>query len=534
MWPEPGAETVPVAIVGGGPVGLALGLGLARHGVRSVVLERDATTSAHSKAPGIHVRTLEALHAWGADEPLRAAGELVPALSLHPTDGGSPWFTVDLSALADEADRPGLLVLEQGETERLLLDAAAATGRCDVRFGADVVHVEQDGDGARVRYQRHGTRHTLSAAFAVGCDGAHSRVREALGLPFPGITYGLGAGLADVHIDDPVRDTLPWPRIHLGPHGTTLAIRLRAGLWRLIRLSPDGVGAGPVRRDQVADWAVAALGPGPFELVWASRFRLHRRSSPRFRVGRVLLAGDAAHVHSPVGGQGLNAGIQDAHNLAWKLASALSGGDAERLLASYETERRAVVVGSVTRFTDVATRLLVQSARPVRRATFAAIRWSTRRPAVHRALARRLAMLDLDCPPSALLGLGDPAAGVRLPNVLLAEPSGSEVRLHDLLPVGAALIEVVDGEDGDPAPALPVDRVIRVGPGGLRDPSGRLRALSRGVGWILVRPDAHVAWALHHRAELRSAALHALGLPAAGAVTPPGSANAALRSRRRP
>jgi len=507
---RPFRARVPVVIVGGGPVGLSLALGLARHGVRSVLLEKNPTTSETSKAPGIHVRTREIFRLWGIEERFLEAGELVETLTIHSVvPGRRPLYEIDFTEVDDEADRPGLLILEQGETERLLLEAVEETGLCDVRFGAEVVGLTQDRPGATVRVRENGAVEEIEARFAVGCDGARSFVRSALGLRFEGATYSLTPMLADVRIGDD-RDRQPWPRALNEPGAFTFAVRLRAGLWRIVSLDRDRQeDAGEVSDGEVAMKVDQVLGEGPAPVAWSSRFRIHVRSSPRFRVGNVLLAGDAAHVHSPAMGFGMNGGIQGAHNLAWKLAAALSGGDVDRLLDSYAVEWRAVMVGTVSPYTDRITRLFLDSPRLLRRLAFDFFRQMVRVRAIRMRILRRTAMLDLDLPSSPLLDGGEGAAGIRLPNPLLARGNGRDTRLYDLLPGGAAILVI-----GSPVPdglGHPL-RVIRIGPSGYRDPSSLLSGLVRGRdGWILVRPDARVAWAGHRRDGLERAVQRALG-----------------------
>jgi 2-polyprenyl-6-methoxyphenol hydroxylase-like FAD-dependent oxidoreductase len=502
--------------VGAGPVGLALALGLARHGVPSIVFERAEGTSRHSKAAGIHVRTREVLHRWGMADRLLDVGRLVADITLHDVNAGDrPLLSFDLGVLEDEADRPGLLVLEQSETERLLLEAVHEAGCCEVSFGTEVVGLREHDDHLELRVVREGgVEEPITASYVVGCDGAGSSVREALGLPFEGRTYRSEPMLADVALDDR-RDELPWPRIEDGGGGFTAAIRLRAGLWRIIHLEPRSQAeGGEVRDEDVQRRVDAVLGAGPVEVVWSSRFRIHRRASPRFRRGRVLLAGDAAHVHSPVGGQGMNAGIQDAADLAWKLAAALGGGDVDRLLASYEVERRAVVVGSVSAFTDVLTRVYLLVPSWVRRLVFGVQRTALRLPVVHRAALRRLSMIGLTLPASPLLDADRRAAGRRLPDPWIRSPDGAARRLHDLLPVGAALLEVTSKAS---TPRLEpehvgVERIVRFGPAAHQDPSGTLRGLLDGDdGWLLVRPDGYLSWARTRSDGLREAVRRSLG-----------------------
>jgi 2-polyprenyl-6-methoxyphenol hydroxylase-like FAD-dependent oxidoreductase len=500
MHDRPVADAIaPVAIVGAGPSGLALALGLARQGVRSVLLEREPSTSDYSRAPGIHIRTREVLRQWGVEDRFVDAGVLRRELTLHnAAPGRGTLLSVDFDTLQREAARPGVLFLEQGRTERLLLEAVGETGLCQVRFGTEVVGLESRPDRVRLETHSHGTAGAVEARLVVGCDGAGSFVRASLGLPFEGMTYSIRPMLADVQVGD-LRDALPWPRLRNTKGGLTFTFRLRPGLWRLVRLdrgNPDG--DDHVAEEEINDRVTELLGPGPVVTVWASRFRIHRRASPRFRVGRVLLAGDAAHVHSPAGGLGMNAGVQDAHNLAWKLARALDGGDTDRLLDSYDVERRAVVVDSVSRYADFNTRTLLQAPAPVREAAFLLWRWATRIPAVRRSALRRASMIDLDYPASPILDPNERAAGVRLPNPPLRSRHGPEVRLYDLLPYRPTLLDINPERDAADTPtgSLPVQHVIRIGPGARTDPTGALEELLGGRrGWVLVRPDAHVAWA---------------------------------------
>lgn len=193
-------------------------------------------------------------------------------------------------------------MLEQAETERILLEAVRETGLCDVRFCAEAVDLEQGPDGARLKFRHNGAEHDLEAAFLVGCDGVGSFVRDALGLSFDGFIYSIRPMLADVRITDE-RDEPEWPRVFDGRGGLSIAIRLSDGLWRIIRLEHDSPGRdNDVPEQEIGDRVAETLGDGPSVIEWANRFRIELRSAPRFRVGCVMLAGDAAHVHSPVGG----------------------------------------------------------------------------------------------------------------------------------------------------------------------------------------------------------------------------------------
>jgi 2-polyprenyl-6-methoxyphenol hydroxylase-like FAD-dependent oxidoreductase len=500
-----------------------------------------------------------------------AAGELLREITLHDVKDGRALYTLDFSPLSNEARDPGLLFLEQDRTESLLLDRLRSIELCDVRFRAEFRGVRQREHGVEITFREGDADRRLYARYLVGCDGAGSSVRAALALPFDGDTYALAPVLADVRVENG-REDLDWPRVWNGEKRFAFAARLPAGLWRLVSIERGPSHGSRVDDREVRDLARELLGEEDVGIEWASRFRIHIRSSPRFRVGSVLLAGDAAHIHSPALGFGMNAGIQDAHNLAWKLAAVLAGGDEERLLESYDVERRAVVVESVSRFTDLVTRFFLDAPGFVRAGAVRIIRHALRVPRFRRANLRRIAMLDLAYPASPILEADDRAAGERLPDPIVTTPGGEATRLHDLVGNAAALLllrsvepgdesaggerSIVpgvgtpgderrgdegrgggwseDGESGDerrgdewsedeptgderpsdssPANGSPRVRRIRFGSGGYRDPSGTLRKMIGGdEGAILVRPDLHVAWAIAGRTVPIARVRRALG-----------------------
>lgn len=495
----------PVLIVGAGPVGLALALGLAHHGVRSTVVEKQASISEHSKAPGLHARTLEIFGQWGIAGEVLHRARFLPTLTPYAGATGEPLGTLPIEELSAECRFAGLGILEQAATERLLLAAVRASGRCEVRFSHEAVHLDQTEEGVTVTVRHEGAAYEQEARFLVGCDGAGSTVRDLLDLSLDGHTYPVAAVLADVRLDD-ARDALPFPRLEADGEHIMLAVKLESGDWRVICLltsdpeHPDR----PVRDDEIERILTATLGAGGFERVWASRFRLHRRCVPRFRVGRVLLAGDAAHLNSPVGGQGMNAGIQDAHNLAWKLAAILHGADEERLLESYHAERHDAVTREVNRRTDLFTRAVL--APPVVQAVGGAVApvLLSVKP-VRRYLLRRVTMLATRYRRSPLLAPG--ATAERVPDVELRGPSGRR-RLHELLGTDPALLFL----DRPPVEIADV-RAVGIGEGGWDDPSGLLAKRFGRDRVLLVRPDHFVGWsgAPRDRAALERAVRAALG-----------------------
>ncbi|MEU6591293.1 FAD-dependent monooxygenase [Streptomyces sp. NPDC046881] len=329
-----------VAIVGAGPTGLTLGIDLARRGIRALVVERAEALFPGSRGKGIQPRTQEVFADLGVLDAVRAAGGPYPPRLLWRNGerlGTQPMFE-EIPADEGTPYTEPLMVAQWRTQEVLHARLTELGGR--VAFGREVTGLAQDADGVTVDFA-DGT--ALRAAYAVAADGGRSAVRRALGIGMTGETVDPVPFLvADVRLEGLDRDhwhTFP------GPDGTGLALcplagtdhfQLQARLPESARvdLTPDGI------RALVATYTHLDA-PAVTELRWASDFRPRAALADRFRAGRVLLAGDAAHVHSPAGGQGLNTGVQDAYNLGWKLAAVLRGAAPETLLDTYEEERRA-------------------------------------------------------------------------------------------------------------------------------------------------------------------------------------------------
>ncbi|MFJ2825595.1 FAD-dependent monooxygenase [Streptomyces toxytricini] len=375
-----------VAVVGAGPTGLALAVTLAEAGVDFVLLDRQAEGANTSRAAVVHARTLEVFDELDPSGALSAAlvARGIPVSRFRIRDGARPLAAVDFDGLPTA--HPYALMVPQYETEAVLLNRLRALGG-DVHRPHEVALVSQDADGVTLTTA---TGETLRAAYAVGADGMHSTVRTAAGIGFTGSAYDESFVLADV-----VMDWAP------GPSEVSLAFGA-AGLTVIAPLPGAGVAGAGRRYRIVATVAEAPPVPDlPFvrallaerlrgearvhDLVWSSRFRIHHRVADRYRAGRLLLAGDAAHVHSPAGGQGMNTGIQDGH----ALGRALAAGD----LDAYEARRRPValrVVALTDRMTRVAT-ALGRTLRALRNTLLPAL---ARIPAFRMRLARELAELD--------------------------------------------------------------------------------------------------------------------------------------------
>ncbi|MGX1490280.1 MULTISPECIES: FAD-dependent monooxygenase [Streptomyces] len=325
-----------VIVVGSGPTGLLLAGDLAAAGVPVTVLERRPHTISNlSRAFGVHARTLEQLDARGLADDLIATGTTITGLRLFRR------LTLDLGTLPSRF--PFLLVTPQYEVERLLERRARDLG-VDFRYEHEVTGLRQDATGVDVDVRTpDGTGATLRAAYVVGTDGHRSAVRDALGLPFPGTSVIKSLFLADVRLAEPPAGVLTVD----GTGGTFAMIAsfgdgwYRVMGWDRRHEVPDDV---PLDLEEVREVTRRALGTdhGMHDARWLSRFHSDERQVPQYRVGRVFLAGDAAHVHSPAGGQGMNTGLQDAANLGWKLAAAVRGRAPEGLLDSYHAERHPV------------------------------------------------------------------------------------------------------------------------------------------------------------------------------------------------
>ena len=344
----------PVLIVGAGPVGLAAATELTRHGVPFRLIDQNAAPSVHSKALGVQPRTLEIFAQMGLIEATLDAGHPIHGIRLHAP--GQELAHIKMGGL--DTPYPFTLILPQSLTEQVFIDHLAGVG-VGVEREVELVSFTDalDGITATLRHA-DGTEETFQSPWLLGCDGAHSTVRHALGLAFEGGAYAESFVLADLKIAGGLpEDELS---VFFHPDGLLAIFPLGRGAFRVTANLPPDAPAALLNAPTLEDIQALVQQRGLTDVtlsdsVWISGFRIHHRKVAHYRQGRAFVLGDAAHIHSPAGGQGMNTGIQDAHNLAWKLALVWRGQAPESLLDSYGAEREPVARG-VLRLTDAMTR----------------------------------------------------------------------------------------------------------------------------------------------------------------------------------
>jgi 2-polyprenyl-6-methoxyphenol hydroxylase-like FAD-dependent oxidoreductase len=357
MMPATMAEgEIDVLVVGSGPTGLAMAFELRRHGLRCRIVDQNDGPSIWSKAQAIHARTLELLERAGIADELLEDGKKIQQVSVYTDKRSVAHARIE----GLDTRYPYIYSLPQRDTEIVLARCLERTGTV-VEHGVRLERFTQDGEGVDATLvHADGRQETVRASWLVGCDGSHSTVRHALGLPFEGSTYEIRIVQADVHVTLPMEVEDDEAVVFLGPE-TLVALLPLPGPNRYRMLVPRP--PGDETEATLENFRALFAKVGPAEAViddpaWMIAFRLHCRMVGHYRVGRVFLAGDAAHIHSPAGGQGMNMGIQDAFNLAWKLALVQRGLGQPVLLDSYHAERHPVAAATLAG-TDSATSGLV-------------------------------------------------------------------------------------------------------------------------------------------------------------------------------
>ena len=507
-------DPVDVLIVGAGPVGLLLACELARDGVAVRIIERSEKRTYFCKALGITARTLEIFDTLDIADAAIDAGLWLRGITIH--QDGKLANTFDLPVdLAAQGLPYGTLSLAQFEVEKILEDCLVRHG-LRVDYGHELVGFRQSESNVDAVLRGPAGDHELRCRWLVGCDGSHSSVRHELGVAFEGDRYPETFVLGDLDVGW----SLPRGPMHRfnrsaasAGGATSLAVVPIAGAphrYRLSMIVPEGVtlsGDSP-GLDELKALMLPLLPPATDLscLRWSSTYRVSHRLAARYGVGRVFLAGDAAHIHPPVGGQGMNTGLQDAHNLAWKLGLAARGAAGSALLGSYEAERRPVGLDVVENTTKAMNNVLAQHAElPGLRETQLLIGY------------RDSSIVRDDRPdvPTAALAAGDRAPDVDGLTRLFV---GHAERLHRRLGRGrhvlvgrvddreqldrlAGLLEALRGRLGRRADGVAVEAADNKVAANerialLQDSRGEFAArygATPGSAW-LIRPDGYIGW----------------------------------------
>ncbi|MFI8260144.1 monooxygenase [Streptomyces sp. NPDC085665] len=469
-----------VIVVGAGPTGLMLACELALAGVRTRIVERRDAPQPDSRALTLHPRSVELMDQRGLADRFLALGRTVPGWHFAGLD-----TRLDFGAL--DSRHGYTLFLAQARTEALLEERARELG-VEIHRGREVTGLRQDPDGVEVGVRGPDGPETVRASYAVGCDGGRSIVRQEAGIAFPGTDETLTGILGDFASAD------PGSLGRLRAEGA-LAVPLEGGLTRFVLIDPVQMrtpAAEPVTIEEFRESLIRICGSdcGVDRPRWLSRFGNATRLAERYRSGRVLLAGDAAHIHFPAAGQGLNTGLQDAMNLGWKLAAEILGWAPPGLLDTYHEERHPVGA-AVTENTEVQTLLAELALVPSYRRPATALRRLIDEllgiEEVNRRIAGRVSALAVGYPaagPDA-----DPLVGTRMPDVPLSIAGSAASRVYELLHEGRFVLLNLAGEQGFDAGEGRAGRVRAV------TSSTTGHAGLDAVAEVLVRPDGHVAWA---------------------------------------
>jgi 3-(3-hydroxy-phenyl)propionate hydroxylase len=514
----------PVAIVGGGPVGLCTALHFSRLQVPFVLFEEDEGLSTAPKAGTVTPRTLEIFALVGVIDDILAAGlrfDVVDFVERRKDE-------VLMQMLMDELDRdtsyPFVLNLPQSDTEHILYEHLERANPGAVRFNHKVMALEQDEDGCRLTLERPDGTETVEASYVVACDGGKSPIRKILGIEHKGKTYPEKFALIDIEADlDSGEDRRPTYLSYVFDPDEWLIIVRQPKLWRVLWPIAADAPEPAAQDEEVHRKLRLAVGDRPIKILSAISYKVHHRVAQKWRSGRTFLAGDAAHLITPIGGLGLNTGIQDANNLPWKISWVMTGRADPELLDTYEKERRPIAEFIASGLAD-RNRTMMQMKNPLKRTArdmvlkimrhSRAHRWNTAytrsllstsykvRDAVQGSVKRALNALRPEIHP--LVTTGD-----RAPDGLLFGPDGRRVRLQQLL--GAAFVALTfdDVRNGPELMTMPQSPALRhylithydaPHDSGLRDrsfydPGGSLTqrfGADPGTTY-LVRPDGHVA-----------------------------------------
>ena len=330
-----------VLIIGAGPSGLMMAAQLLRNGIHPIIIDSKTQPNQESRALAVQARSLEIFRQLGIDESAVKQGNIAERLVMH--QNVTEVASINLSSLgADVSPFPYVLILEQSKTERILIDYLTANA-CPIYWNCELISLEQSDGGATVEINREAEKQFITCDWLIGADGASSRVRKELGIAFSGGTYQHRFYLADLNIKQNLGEDAI--RIFLKDEGFVGYFPMQQNSLRFIGVLPRTLAnRSNISFQDIKPYLTYTLGfPVHDEQCnWFSVYQLHHRMAEMFHMQNCFLIGDAAHVHSPAGGQGMNTGLQDAYNLAWKLAGVLKGEYQRKILLTYSEERRPV------------------------------------------------------------------------------------------------------------------------------------------------------------------------------------------------
>ncbi|MER5708609.1 rifampin monooxygenase [Streptomyces sp. NPDC002122] len=461
---------IDVIVVGSGPTGLMLAGELRLHGVRVLVLDKEAEPTRQSRAQGLHVRSIEVMEQRGLLERFLSLGRQITA-------GG--FFAGLGKAWPQDMDTAHsyVLAIPQEVTERLLTEHATEVG-AEIRRGREVVGLSQDDEGVSVALADGGE---LRARFVVGCDGGRSAVRKLLGVGFPGEPSRVETLLGEMELTTPQDElaaVMAEVRKTQQRFGT---MPLGDGVYRVV-VPAEGVAEDRTATPTLEEFrhqlrAIAGTDFGAHSPRWLSRFGDATRQAERYRVDRVFLAGDAAHIHPPTGGQGLNLGIQDAFNLGWKLAAEVNGWAPKGLLDSYHAERHPVGAAVLD---NTRAQIQLMSTEPGPQSVRRLLAELMDIEEVNRYLIEKITAIGVRYD----FGEGHELLGRRLRDLRLTHG-----RLYERMHTGRGLLLDRTGNLSVAGWADRVDLVVDAGE-------------ELDVPAVLLRPDGHVAWVGEDQQEL--------------------------------
>jgi 2-polyprenyl-6-methoxyphenol hydroxylase-like FAD-dependent oxidoreductase len=492
-----------VLIVGAGPVGLVAAAELARRGVRVRIIDKLTQPTDESRAIALHARSLDMLDRMGAIEDLLATG--VKSTGMNMVANGKTLVRVPLDSV--DSAFPYTFVTAQTETERVLTDHLTALG-VTIDRGLTATALAQDDDAVHLTVQRpDGSTEQITASWVIGTDGGHSTIRRLVGTKLKGSFKGERFILGDVEAEHGLGNTHMYT--FLSPDGPVVTLPMRGGRVRFLAQIHDAPGTPmnlhPTQEElqKIIDERIGGI--TITHSHWLTCFEIHHGQVPAYRYGRVFLAGDAAHIHSPAGGQGMNTGMQDAFNLSWKIAAVVQGEGGQTLLDSYNAERHPVGKG-VIGFTSVLTKVgtLRGGARLVRDAV---VRAAGRIAPATRTMAGNVEETNISYKTSAIavgqrLRHAKVVAGDHVPHVAdaavqkqLSTVCGAQNTGHVVLTVAAGQVAPAAGGPGQTQVLLTAsDTPVAGYDAVIGDPKGVVaqRLGLKNGGRVLIRPDGYI------------------------------------------